>query len=82
MAGGAVGGVAAGLLGAKAYVMGYSTVLALPIFQNTIVAMSIAIVTAIVVAAVVTYVLGFEEKKLIFPKEDKKEMKKFFSEEL
>ena len=62
MAGGAVGGVAAGLLGAKAYVMGYSTVLALPIFQNTIVAMSIAIVTAIVVAAVVTYVLGFEEK--------------------
>ena len=53
---------AAGLLGAKAYVMGYSTVLALPIFQNTIVAMSIAIVTAIVVAAVVTYVLGFEEK--------------------
>lgn len=62
MAGGAVGGVVAGLLGAKAYVMGYSTVLALPIFQNTIVAMSIAIVTAIVVAAVVTYVLGFEEK--------------------
>ena len=62
MAGGAVGGVAAGLLGAKAYVMGYSNVLALPIFQNTIVAMSIAIVTAIVVAAVVTYVLGFEEK--------------------
>ena len=42
--------------------MGYSPVLALPIFQNTIVAMSIAIVTAIVVAAVVTYVLGFEEK--------------------
>ena len=61
MAGGAVGGVVAGLLGAKAYVMGYSTVLALPIFQDTIIAMSIAIVTAIVVAAIVTYVLGFEE---------------------
>ena len=60
-AGGAVGGVVAGLLGAKAYVMGYSTVLALPIFQDTIIAMSIAIVTAIVVAAIVTYVLGFEE---------------------
>ena len=58
---GAVGGVVAGLLGAKAYVMGYSTVLALPIFQDTIIAMSIAIVTAIVVAAIVTYVLGFEE---------------------
>ena len=61
MAGGAVGGVVAGLRGAKAYVMGYSTVLALPIFQDTIIAMSIAIVTAIVVAAIVTYVLGFEE---------------------
>ena len=36
-------------------------VLALPIFQDTIIAMSIAIVTAIVVAAIVTYVLGFEE---------------------
>ena len=59
---GVMAGGVAGLLGAKAYVMGYSTVLALPIFQNTIVAMSIAIVTAIVVAAVVTYVLGFEEK--------------------
>lgn len=56
-----MGGVVAGLLGAKAYVMGYSTVLALPIFQDTIIAMSIAIVTAIVVAAIVTYVLGFEE---------------------
>ena len=31
------------------------------IFQDTIIAMSIAIVTAIVVAAIVTYVLGFEE---------------------
>ena len=41
--------------------MGYSTVLALPIFQDTIIAMSIAIVVAIVVAAIVTYVLGFEE---------------------
>ena len=51
MAGGAVGGVVAGLLGARAYVMGYSTVLALPIFQNTIIAMSIAIVTAIVVGS-------------------------------
>lgn len=61
MAGGAAGGVMAGLLGARAYVMGYSTVLALPIFQDTIIKMAIAIVTAIVVAAVVTYVLGFEE---------------------
>ena len=61
MAGGAVGGVVAGLLGAKAYVMGYSTVLALPIFHDTTLALIIAIVTASVVAAIVTYVLGFEE---------------------
>ena len=41
--------------------MGYSTVLALPIFQDTILAMAAAIVVAIAVAAAVTYVLGFEE---------------------
>lgn len=62
MAGGAVGGVVAGLLGATAYVYGYSTILALPIFQQTMWAMAIAIAVDIVVAAVVTAVLGFEDK--------------------
>ncbi len=57
MAGGALGGIVASVLGARAYVMGYSTVLALPIFQDTIIAMSIAIVVAIVAATVVTFVL-------------------------
>ncbi len=57
MARGAVGGVVAAILGARAYVMGYSTILALPIFQDTIIAILAAIVTAIVVAAVVTFVL-------------------------
>lgn len=61
MAGGAAGGVVAGLLGARVYVMGYSTILALPIFQDTILAALAAVIVAIVVAAVVTYVLGFEE---------------------
>ena len=61
MAGGAAGGVVAGLFGCRAYIMGYSTVLALPIFQDTILAMAAAIVVAIVVAAAVTYVLGFDE---------------------
>lgn len=57
MAGGAVGGVIAGLFGARAYMMGYSTIIALPIFQDTIIAMLIAIIAAIVVAAAVTFIL-------------------------
>ncbi len=61
MAGGAVGGIVTGIMGARAYAMGYSTVLALPIFQDTILAMTIGIVVAIVVAAVVTFVLGYNE---------------------
>lgn len=62
MAGGFAGGFVASLLGAKAYVMGYSNILALPIFQKTIGAMAIAVVVAIVVSAVVTYVIGYEAK--------------------
>lgn len=61
MTGGAVGGVIAGIMGAKAYVMGYSTILALPIFQDTVLAMLIGIIVCIVVSAVVTYILGFED---------------------
>lgn len=61
MAGGAAGGVVAGLLGARAYVMGYSTILALPIFQDTILAMTIGVITAILVAAAVTFLLGFQD---------------------
>ncbi len=62
MAGGAAGGIVAGLLGAKAYYMGYSTVLALPIFVDTIGAMLAGMVVTIIVAAAVTYILGIEEK--------------------
>ena len=58
MAGGAVGGVVAGLLGCRVYVMGYSTILAIPIFQDTIVGILVAIATSIVVAALVTFILG------------------------
>lgn len=63
MAGGFVGGFIASLLGAKAYVMGYSNVLALPIFQKTIMAMVIAIIAAIATSAIVTYILGIDEEK-------------------
>lgn len=59
--GAATGGVVAGILGATAYVYGYSTLLAVPIFQDTIVAILIAIIVAIIVAAITTFLLGFDE---------------------
>lgn len=62
MAGGALGGIVCALLGARVYTMGYSTVLALPIFEDTMLAAAIAMVVAIVVSAVVTFILGFEEE--------------------
>lgn len=64
VAGAASGGVVAGALGATAYVYGYSTILAIPIFQQTILAIVAAIVVAILVSAVVTFVLGFDESEI------------------
>lgn len=63
MAGGFTGGIVAGLLGAKAYIMGYSNIFALPIFEHTVFAIVAGIVTSIVVAAAVTFVLGIDDKK-------------------
>lgn len=62
MIGAASGGVVAAALGARNYVTGYSTILALPIFQDTIIAMTIAIVVAIVVGTVATFVMTPTEK--------------------
>ena len=56
-----VGGIAAGLMHVKAYVMGYSTIMALPIFMDTAVSMAIAVVVGIAVAAAVTYIVGFDQ---------------------
>lgn len=61
MAGGASGGIVAGLMGARAYHMGYSTIMALPIFEDTFLAMLLGIIVAIVVAAIVTFILGYNE---------------------
>lgn len=61
MAGGFVGGVVAGIMGARAYVMGYSNLLALPIFEKTAMAAFVGCIVAIVVAAIVTFVIGFDE---------------------
>lgn len=55
---GAAGGILAGLLGVKAYVYGYSTILAMPIFQDTMLAMAAGIAAAILVSAAVTFALG------------------------
>ncbi|MGI6230918.1 MAG: PTS transporter subunit EIIC [Tractidigestivibacter sp.] len=63
--GGAAGGLVAGLLGARAYIMGYSTILALPIFEDTIVAIVIAIIVAIAVSCLVTMALGFDESIVV-----------------
>lgn len=64
VAGAASGGVVAGIMGATAYVYGYSTILAIPIFQQTILAIVAAIIVAIVVAAAVTFILGFDESEI------------------
>ena len=66
MAGGAAGGIVAGLLGVRAYVMGYSTILAVPIFQDTMISALIAIAVGIATACIVTFILcpdadGIEE---------------------
>ncbi|MFT8424276.1 MAG: glucose PTS transporter subunit IIA [Liquorilactobacillus sp.] len=63
MAGGFVGGAIASLLGAKVYIMGYSNILALPIFKETILAIVIAIVAAIITSCAVTFILGIEQKE-------------------
>lgn len=63
MIGGAVGGIVASILGVKAYVMGYSTILALPIYEDTIVGMAIAIAVTIVVSAIASFIL-WDDKHL------------------
>lgn len=63
MGGAAAGGVVASLLGAKAFVYGYSNLFAIaPMFLQTTLAMFIGIAVAIVVAAIITYVLGIDEQ--------------------
>lgn len=65
MAGAGLGGIVAGIMGATAYVYGYSTILAIPIFQKTILAIVVAIIVTILTSAIVTMVLGFDEKDII-----------------
>ncbi len=57
MAGGAIGGLVASFMGVKAYIMGYSTVLALPIYEDTLIGMAIAIAVTIIATGVISYFL-------------------------
>lgn len=47
--------------GAPSHQMGYSTIMAFPIFEDTFLAMLLGIIVAIVVAAIVTFILGYNE---------------------
>lgn len=59
--GGAAGGAVAAIMGAHNYTYGYSTILALPIFEDTIIAMAIAVAVTIAVSCIATMVMGFDE---------------------
>lgn len=61
--GGLVGGCTAGILGAKAYTLGYSSILAIPIFLDTMLAITIAIIVTLAVSILTTVILGFEDEK-------------------
>ena len=62
MGGAAIGGIVASLLGARAFVFGYSNILAVaPMFLSTAWAMFIGGAVAIVAAAIITYILGIDE---------------------
>jgi len=61
MIGAGVGGWFAGLFGAKAFAMGYSSVLAIPIFESTMLAITVAIIATILISAVLTMILGFKD---------------------
>lgn len=65
MGGAAIGGVVAALLGAKAFVYGYSNVLAVvPMFLETAGAMFVGVAVAIVAAAIITFILGIDEEPI------------------
>ena len=68
--GAVAGGIVARMLGATAFVYGYSTILAVPIFQDTVLAILAAIAVAIAVAATVTFVLGFDESEIVSDDEE------------
>lgn len=61
MAGGAVGGCIAGIFGVKAFAYGNPSILALPIYGETILGIVVAIIAAFIVSCAVSFVLGFDD---------------------
>ena len=61
--GGLVGGAVAGIMGAKAFSMGYSSVLGVVIFEETMAAIITAVVVAFAVSFIVTYILFKDEEQ-------------------
>ena len=61
IAGSIAGGTTAGVMGAKAYMLGYSSILAVPIFMDTMIAIIVAIGVSFVVSLVATLILGFDD---------------------
>jgi len=60
--GGFVGGCTAGIMGAKAFSMGYSSILAIPIFESTMIAIIVAIGVTLIVSILTTLIIGFDDK--------------------
>lgn len=72
MAGGAIGGCLAGFFGVKAFAYGNPSILALPIYGETIVGILIAIAAAFTVSCTVSFFSGFEDiPTKITPSDDK-----------
>lgn len=64
VAGGLAGGAAAGIMGAKAYTLGYSSILAIPIFMDTMLAIIIAIGVTFAVSVAATVIMGFDDSAI------------------
>lgn len=62
VAGGFVGGAVAGIMGAKAFSMGYSSILGVVIFEETMAAIIAAVAVAFIVSFLVTFLLFKDEK--------------------
>lgn len=66
VAGGFVGGAIAGIMGAKAFSMGYSSILGVVIFEQTMLAIVIAVIVALIVSFIVTYILYNPKKESLY----------------
>ncbi|MFT4006107.1 MAG: PTS transporter subunit EIIC [Lacrimispora sp.] len=64
VAGGLAGGATAGIMGAKAYTLAYSSILAIPIFMDTMVAIIVAITVSFAVSVVATMIMGFDDSAI------------------